>query len=119
MLPQAKAADVLLKGVVDADVPATMSLDADKVTWAVVTLIVGSALRHVHSGSRFQVGGRISLQTTYNPAASEVTIEINDNGSGIPKETLPLPASARSRSASRGTDVDAGSRRRGGPWRSD
>lgn len=89
MLPQARAADVALTSVVDADVPATMSLDADKMAWAIVTLI-GSALRHVHSGSRFQIGGSISLQTTYNPVTPEVTIEIKDNGDGIPKEKLPF-----------------------------
>jgi signal transduction histidine kinase len=89
MQPQARAAGILLKSVVEPDVPATMSLDADKVAWAIVTLI-GSALRHVPSGSRFQIGGTIDVQTSVNPRTSAVIIEIKDNGPGISKEKLPL-----------------------------
>ena len=89
MLPQARAADVLLKSVVDDDVPDMVSLDPDKVAWALVTLI-GSALRYVHSGSRFQVGGIIGLRMAYDPVASQVSIEVTDNGTGIPEGTLAL-----------------------------
>jgi signal transduction histidine kinase len=84
---QAAAADVMLRIEVADDVPALVHLDSEKVAWAVTTL-VGNALRYVRAGSRRMPGGTIGVQTKYDPATSEVTIEVNDDGPGIPADTV-------------------------------
>ena len=55
MQRQAKASDVTLNVVVDDQVPAVVSLDAEKIAWA-ITVLVGNALRYVHHGSQRHAG---------------------------------------------------------------
>ena len=84
---QANAGDVALTVAVDDKVPPAVSLDAEKIAWA-TTALVGNALRYVHRGSHVMPGGSISVRVTYNSPAQEVTIEVQDDGSGIPADRL-------------------------------
>jgi signal transduction histidine kinase len=84
---QARAFDVDLQVVVDSQVPAVVSFDAEKIAWA-TTALVGNALRYVHRGSHAMPGGSIAVRVTYSSTASEVTIEVQDDGSGIPVDKL-------------------------------
>jgi signal transduction histidine kinase len=84
---QAAAADVMLSVVVADDVPAVVHLDSDKIMWAVTTL-VGNALRYVRSAPRRISGGKIKVRATFDPTSSEVTIEVKDDGPGIPADTV-------------------------------
>jgi signal transduction histidine kinase len=84
---QAKAFDVALNLVVDSQVPAVVSLDAEKIAWA-VTVLVGNALRFVRHGSQVMPGGSIAVRVTYNSAGPDVTIEVQDDGAGIPADKL-------------------------------
>ena len=84
---QAAAADVTLSVVVDADVPAVVRVDSEKVAWAVTTL-VGNALRYVRAGSRRMHGGTISVRVAFDPARSQLAIEVQDDGPGIPADTV-------------------------------
>lgn len=93
MQRQAKACDVTLNVVVDAQVPAVVSLDAEKIAWA-TTVLVGNALRYVHHGSRVMPGGSITVRVTCNPAGPGITIEVQDDGAGIPADRLPFLFSA-------------------------
>jgi signal transduction histidine kinase len=68
--------------------PAPISLDPDKVAWAVTTL-VGTALRYVRSGSSRMPGGAIDVTTSFDAAAGEVTVKVEDDGPGIPADKLP------------------------------
>jgi signal transduction histidine kinase len=84
---QAEAAGVSLSVEVADNVPALVNLDSEKVAWAVTTL-VGNALRYVHTPSR-RLGGRaIHVRASFDEASSEVTIEIRDDGPGIPEATV-------------------------------
>ena len=87
MQRQAKASDVTLKVVVDGQVPAVVSLDAEKIAWA-ITVLVGNALRYVRHGSQVMPGGSIAVRVTYNSAGPEITIEVQDDGAGIPVDKL-------------------------------
>jgi signal transduction histidine kinase len=87
MQQQAKAFDVTLNVVVDGHVPPLVSLDAEKISWA-ITMLVGNALRYVHHGSQTMPGGLIAVRATYNSAGPDVTIEVQDDGAGIPAEKL-------------------------------
>jgi signal transduction histidine kinase len=82
---QAEAAGVKLTIEVDHDVPAVVYLDSEKVAWAVTTL-VGNALRYVQTPSR-RLGGRL-IQLRATRGTSEVTIEVRDDGPGIPADTV-------------------------------
>ena len=87
MQRQAKAFDVTLNVVVDDQVPALVPLDAEKIAWA-ITVLVGNALRYVHHGSQVMPGGSIAVRVTYNSAGPEITIEVQDDGAGIPADKL-------------------------------
>ncbi len=79
MQPQASAIDVEVTLTADADLPRSISLDPDKIAWAVTTL-VGNAMRYVRRGSRLMPGGLVSLGAVYDPAAAEITIVVQDDG---------------------------------------
>ena len=89
MQQQAKAFDVTLTIVVDGHVPPVVSLDAEKIAWA-ITALVGNALRYVRHGSQMMPGGSIAVRVTYNSAGPAITIEIQDDGAGIPAGKLPF-----------------------------
>jgi signal transduction histidine kinase len=80
---QAKASDVTLRVEVDERVPRFVSVDAAKIAW-VATALVGNALRYVRRGSRTIPGGSIDMRVTYRSGDPEVTIEIQDDGPGMP-----------------------------------
>ena len=84
---QAAALDVTLGVEVAADVPAVVQLDPEKVAWAVTTL-VGNALRYVRSGSRLMPGGTITVRVGVDPISSQVAIEVQDDGPGVPADTV-------------------------------
>ena len=90
---QAKVADVTLTVAVDDHVPALVPLDAQKIAWA-TTVLVGNALRYVRRGSQTMPGGSIAVRVTYNGVGPEITIEVQDDGAGIPAVKLPLLFSA-------------------------
>src|SRR5262249_42070062 len=82
MQRQARALGILLTIRVDPDVPDSVSIDRDKVAWAVTNLL-GSALRHVRAP-----GGYVSLQVSYDVSDSTLSITVRDNGPGIQAERL-------------------------------
>jgi signal transduction histidine kinase len=84
---QAAAVEVTLRVVVAADVPAAVHVDSEKVAWAVTTL-VGNALRYMRSGSRRMGGGTIDVRVGVDPTSSQVIIEVQDDGPGIPADTV-------------------------------
>jgi signal transduction histidine kinase len=83
---QAAATDLTLTITVADEVPALVYLDSEKVAWAVTTL-VGNAVRYVHSGSRRKAGGTIKVGAAYR-AGDGLTIEVADDGPGIPADTI-------------------------------
>jgi signal transduction histidine kinase len=85
--PQAKAFDVALSVDIDGQVPAVVSLDAEKIGWA-TTVLVGNSLRYVHHGSRVMPGGSVAVRASYSATDSEMTIEVQDDGPGIPVDKL-------------------------------
>jgi signal transduction histidine kinase len=84
---QAMAAHVTIKVTVADDVPAVVPLDSEKVAWAVTTL-VGNALRYVQSAPRRGLAGRIDVRASFNPSGASVTIEVADDGPGIPPASV-------------------------------
>ena len=67
--------------------PALLRLDSEKIAWAVTTL-VGSALRYIQSAPGHFAGKTIDVSASYEPATSEVSIEVRDDGPGIPVDTV-------------------------------
>ncbi len=84
---QARAIEVGLTLDVGPDVPPTLWLDPEKMAWT-ITALVGNALRFVRRGTRLMPGGTIQVRARYEPAAARVILEVQDDGSGIPKATL-------------------------------
>ena len=84
---QATEVDVTLSVVVAGDMPPVVHVDSEKLAWAVTTL-VGNALRYMRSGSRRMGGGTISVRVGFDHARSRVTIEVQDDGMGIPADTV-------------------------------
>jgi signal transduction histidine kinase len=68
-------------------VPGVVPLDAEKVAWAVTTL-VGNALRYVQTLSHRLGGKAIRVRATWDRTSSDITIEVEDDGPGIPADTL-------------------------------
>jgi signal transduction histidine kinase len=84
---QSGASGISMTVTVDDRVPHLVSLDAAKIAW-VVTTLVGNSLRYVSRGSRVMPGGTIAVRGTYDAARSEVVIEVQDDGPGIPHEKI-------------------------------
>jgi signal transduction histidine kinase len=87
LFSQATTAGITLSVDHGADVPAAIHLDAEKVAWAVTTL-VGNALRYAQTGSRDLRGKSIAVTTSYDSVASEVTVEVRDDGPGVQPDTV-------------------------------
>jgi signal transduction histidine kinase len=87
MRRQAEAIDGSLTLTIGENVPSHLYLDAEKVAWA-VTSLVGNALRYIRPGTRRMPGGAIAVQMTYEPAKHEVVIAVQDDGPGIPAERV-------------------------------
>lgn len=83
---QAAAANVALDVDAGDEGLPLVFLDPEKVAWAVTTL-VGNALRYVVEGSRRPIAGRIRVRIRHEPQASTVTIDVQDDGPGIPADT--------------------------------
>ena len=84
---QAAAAGVRLTVHVGDDVPPVVHIDAEKIAWAVTTL-VGNALRYVQAPSRALGGTAIAVRATCPAPGDMVAIAIDDDGPGIPADTV-------------------------------
>ena len=84
---QATTAGITLGIEVADDVPAQVFLDAEKVAWAITTL-VGNALRYAQTGSRDLRGRAIAVTAAYDVSASEVAIDVRDDGPGVSEDTV-------------------------------
>jgi signal transduction histidine kinase len=82
MQRQARALGIALTIDVDSEVPDKVSIDRDKVGWA-VTSLVGSALQHVPAN-----GGHVSVHVSFHPNDSTLSITVRDDGPGIQPERL-------------------------------
>ena len=81
---QARALDVTL--AIDA-APALprLNVDAEKIAWAVATL-VGNSFRYVRRGTRRLPGG--SIRVRLRPEDGHVVISVDDDGPGIPADKV-------------------------------
>jgi signal transduction histidine kinase len=86
---QARDRDVTLEIVVEDRVPASVRVDAVKIAWA-TSALVGNALRYVRPGSLMMPGGSIRVVAAYDANGPHLTIEVHDNGPGIPADRLPF-----------------------------
>jgi two-component system CheB/CheR fusion protein len=89
MEPYASDIRVKITTKTDSDLPATLTIDEDKIAWTLGTLI-GNALRHVPRGSFFHPGGEIVVTVSHRQESGEIAVEVTDDGPGIPKEKVPL-----------------------------
>jgi signal transduction histidine kinase len=80
---QARALDVELGVKVDAEVPQALTLDPEKIAWA-VSALVGNAMRYVRRGTRQMPGGSVAVRVRVQGGALVVVVE--DDGPGIPAE---------------------------------
>src|SRR5215472_18876753 len=87
MLPQAKALDVTLRVALDRNSPQTVFADRRKIAWA-ITALIGNALRYVRHGTGRMPGGSISVTAAPGPETGNAALEIQDDGPGIPPETV-------------------------------
>ncbi len=87
MKQQAEAMEVALTLDVAADIPRAAFVDPDKIAWA-VTALVGNALRFVRRGTRLMPGGTISVRARHEADATQVVLEVQDDGPGIPEDKL-------------------------------
>ena len=87
MSSQAAGDDVTLSVVVAEDVPGTVQLDAEKVAWAVTTL-VGNAMRYIRLASHRMHSRTITVRVGFDSAGSQIAIDVQDDGPGIPADTV-------------------------------
>lgn len=82
---QANRLEIALTIEAPGDVP-KVNVDAEKIAWAVATL-VGNALRFVRHGTRRMPGGSIVVRLA--PEDRGVAIVVEDDGPGIPPDKVP------------------------------
>jgi signal transduction histidine kinase len=81
---QASAREVDLRFDAE-DAVGRIDVDAEKIAWAVTTL-VGNALRYVRAGTRLHPGGSIIVRLRKQDDA--IVIDVQDDGPGIPRDKL-------------------------------
>jgi two-component system OmpR family sensor kinase len=81
---QARALDVAL-AIDAAPGLARANIDAEKIAWAVATL-VGNAFRYVRRGTRRLPGGSIRVRLRHD--SGSVLVSVEDDGPGIPPEKV-------------------------------
>jgi signal transduction histidine kinase len=81
---QARALDVSLAIDAAPELP-QVSVDGEKIAWAVATL-VGNALRYVRRGTRRLPGGSIGVRLFAENGS--IVISVEDDGPGIPEEKV-------------------------------
>lgn len=86
---QATSAGITLAIELADDLPAQLSLDADKVGWALTTL-VGNALRYVRRGGGAMPGGNVRVRASCSAAQRMVSVTVHDDGPGIPTSMRPF-----------------------------
>ena len=79
---QARALDVGLSITIDDDVPASLSLDPEKIAW-VISALVGNAMRYVRRGTRNMPGGSIAVTVSCDAEWGELLLVVDDDGPGI------------------------------------
>jgi signal transduction histidine kinase len=84
---QAKSADVELSVRFAEGLPALAFVDAEKLAWAIATL-VGGALRHVRVGPLDARAARVSVEASWDGSTDDILIRVSDNGPGIPEERV-------------------------------
>jgi signal transduction histidine kinase len=84
LVQQAQALDVSLGIDVEPDLP-PVSIDAEKIAWAVAAL-VGNSLRYVRRGSRRLPGG--SIQVRVRREGEGIAVAVEDDGAGIPPDKV-------------------------------
>jgi signal transduction histidine kinase len=89
LLSQAQNLDVGLELSLLSPLPQSVAIDPEKIGW-VVSALVGNALRFVKHGSRNLPGGFIHVELAYDKPSQKLTINVKDDGPGIPAERLPL-----------------------------
>jgi signal transduction histidine kinase len=83
---QARALDVGLSVTIHPDVPEMVTLDPEKIAWA-VSALAGNSMRYVRRGTRHMPGGSIAVNATRG-AGGELVLVVEDDGPGIPAEVL-------------------------------
>ena len=81
---QARALDVALAIDAAPTLP-RVNVDAEKIAWAVATL-VGNAFRYVRRGTRRLPGGSIAVRL--RTEANDIVISVEDDGPGIPADKV-------------------------------
>lgn len=87
MAPQAKAFDVTLRVNIHRAAPQAVFVDRRKTAWA-ITAVIGNALRYVRHGTSRMPGGSITVTTRPDAGMAHVVVEVQDDGPGIPAETV-------------------------------
>ncbi len=85
LVRQAQAVDVELGVTIDPGVPAALSLDPEKIAWA-VSALVGNAMRYVRHGTRQMPGGSIAVTAALDGAKNELCLVVEDDGPGMPAD---------------------------------
>jgi signal transduction histidine kinase len=88
LIEQAAAESVSLRLELADDLPAAVSVDADKIVWAVTTL-AGNALRYVRRGDAALQGSKVRVLLGYGAAQQMVNVTVQDDGPGIPADVRP------------------------------
>ncbi len=85
---QAREIDIDVRVEAAADVPNEVLLDAEKIAWAVTTL-VGNSLRYVRHGTRRMPGGSILVKIHCDSSRNALDLSVEDDGPGIAAEKIP------------------------------
>jgi signal transduction histidine kinase len=85
---QAAAEQISLAIHLADDVPKVVSIDADKIAWA-LSAIAGNALRYVRRGDGGMPGGNVHVRVVHSLSQRMINVTVQDDGPGIPASVRP------------------------------